>query len=122
MVESRSLKVREQEKVSDSVLSKFLNESNELKLTTSLIKFNAVREGHYEKENDQITLKFFEDENDFVIGEEAIKENLAFLESIGSRPNFLFRKLFQLLTKIPYDKDEVNKTLRETFQQEDSII
>lgn len=91
---------------------KFLNESNELKLTTSLIKFNAVREGHYEKENDQITLKFFEDENDFVIAEKAIKENLAFLESIGSRPNFLFRKLFQLLTKIPYDKDEVKRYVK----------
>ncbi|GFH54983.1 choline dehydrogenase [Chaetoceros tenuissimus] len=98
--------------VVDVLTFKFLNESNELKLTTSLIKFKAVREGHYEKENDQITLRFFEDENDFVIAEKAIKENLAFLESIGSRPNILIRKLFQLLTKIPYDEDEVERYVK----------
>jgi hypothetical protein len=78
-----------------------------VKITTSLIKFNAVREGQYETENNQITLNFFADEKGFVIAEEAIKENLDFLESIGSKPHFILRLIFQFLTKIPYEKEEV---------------
>jgi len=80
---------------------------SKVKITTSLIKFNAVREGQYETENNQITLNFFADEKDFVIAEEAIKENLDFLESIGSKPHFILRLIFQFLTKIPYEKEEV---------------
>lgn len=98
--------------VFDVITFKFLNESNELKITTSLIKFKAVREGQYETENNQITLKFFEDANDFIIAEEAIKENLAFLESIGHKPNFLIRKFFQLITRIPYEEDEVKSYVK----------
>lgn len=83
-------------------------------LTTSLLKFNATREGYYEKKGDRITLRFFEeDDEDFVIAEQAINKNIDFLESNGKRPNFLVRFLFQFITKIPYEKGrQVKKYVR----------
>ena len=83
-------------------------------LTTSLLKFNATREGYYEKKGDRITLRFFEDDDeDFVIAEQAINKNIDFLESNGKRPNFLVRFLFQFITKIPYEKGrQVKKYVR----------
>ena len=44
--------------------------ATEIKITTSLVKFNNFADGHYEKKGDKIILKFFEDERDFVVAEE----------------------------------------------------
>jgi len=82
------------------------------KLTTSLIKFNSVLEGHYSKCGEKIILRFFEDEKDSIIAEEAIKKNMDFLNSIGKRPPLLFRWIFQFITKIPYEKDQVKKYVK----------
>lgn len=85
---------------------------SEIVITTSLVKFNSVMEGQYEIEDDLITLKFFEDDNDYKIAEKAIKENLDFLTSMGAKPFFLFRFLFQLLTRIPYKEKEVKRYVK----------
>eukprot|EP00573_Skeletonema_grethae_P000443 CAMPEP_0201687084 /NCGR_PEP_ID=MMETSP0578-20130828/1286_1 /ASSEMBLY_ACC=CAM_ASM_000663 /TAXON_ID=267565 /ORGANISM="Skeletonema grethea, Strain CCMP 1804" /LENGTH=582 /DNA_ID=CAMNT_0048171209 /DNA_START=125 /DNA_END=1876 /DNA_ORIENTATION=+ len=74
----------------------------EIKITTALVKFNASKEGYYERSGSRIVLRFFDDERDSAIAEEAINQNLAFLESYGTKPPFIIRKLFQLVTKIPY--------------------
>jgi len=73
-----------------------------IKITTALIKFNASKEGYYERSGGRIVLRFFDDERDYAVAEEAINKNLAFLESNGVKPPLILRKLFQLLTKIPY--------------------
>jgi len=74
----------------------------EIKITTALVKFNASKEGYYERSGSKIVLPFFDDERDYAIAEEAINKNLEFLESYGTKPPFIIRKLFQFLTKIPY--------------------
>jgi hypothetical protein len=66
---------------------------SDIKLTASLIKFNCVREGYYSKTNEQIVLHFFEDKHDVIIAEEAIKKNMDFLESVGTKPPFLIRRI-----------------------------
>eukprot|EP00957_Ditylum_brightwellii_P202099 15328581-Ditylum_brightwellii.AAC.1 len=78
-----------------------------IKITTSLVKFNAAMEGKYEMEDGQITLRFFENEKDAAMAEESIKENLDFLESLGNKLPFLFRCIVRLITRIPYKKNEV---------------
>jgi hypothetical protein len=76
----------------------------DIKITTSLVKFNASREGYYEKKNDKIILRFFDDKLDTIIAEKAINDNLDLLESNGVKPPFLVRFLIQSITKIPYKK------------------
>lgn len=89
----------------------------ETKLATSLIKFNSVKEGYYVKgRGDRIVLEFFEDERDSIIAEEAILKNLDFLNSLGRKPPFLIRWIFQLITRIPYEKEEV-KSFVEGFSK-----
>jgi E3 ubiquitin-protein ligase DOA10 len=66
---------------------------SDIKLTASLIKFNCVRERYYSKTNGQIVLHFFEDKHDAIIAEEAIKKNMDFLESVGTKPPFLIRRI-----------------------------
>lgn len=34
---------------------------------------------------------------------------MAFLESLGSKPNFILRGLFRLITKIPYEESQVER-------------
>ena len=88
-----------------------------IKVTTALIKFNASKEGYYERVGDKIILRFFEDDRDYDIAEEAINKNLAFLESNGVKPPFLIRFLFQLLTKIPYKRGRQVKRYVRNFAQ-----
>jgi hypothetical protein len=76
----------------------------DIKITASLVKFNANREGYYEKKDNKIILRFFDDEQDTINAEKAINDNLDLLESNGVKPPFLFRFLIQLITKIPYRK------------------
>ena len=67
-----------------------------------------MEEGYYVKgRGDRIVLEFFEDERDSIIAEEAILKNLDFLNSLGRKPPFLIRWIFQLITRIPYEKEEV---------------
>lgn len=75
-----------------------------IKVTTALIKFNASKEGYYERVGNKIILRFFDDERDYAIAEEAINENIAFLESNGVKPPFIIRFLLQFLTKTPYKR------------------
>jgi hypothetical protein len=86
--------------------------ATKIKITTSLLKFNTCYDGQYEDRKDAITLGFFDDKKDFVIAEEAIKKNISFLESLGAKPFFLLRWVFQFLTKIPYKETEVKKFVR----------
>ena len=75
-----------------------------IKVTTALIKFNASKEGYYERVGNKIILRFFDDDRDYAIAEEAINENIAFLESSGVKPPFIIRFLLQFLTKTPYKR------------------
>ena len=75
-----------------------------IKVTTALIKFNASKEGYYERVGNKIILRFFDDERDYEIAEEAINEKIAFLESNGIKPPFIIRFLLQFLTKTPYKR------------------
>ena len=76
----------------------------DIKITTSLVKFNATREGYYEMKDNKIILQFFDDEQDTITAEKAINDNLDLLESNGVKPPFLVRFLIQFVTKIPYKK------------------
>ncbi|OEU13942.1 FAD/NAD(P)-binding domain-containing protein [Fragilariopsis cylindrus CCMP1102] len=76
----------------------------DIKITTSLVKFNATREGYYEMKDNKIILQFFDDEQDTITAEKAINDNIDLLESNGVKPPFLVRFLIQLVTKIPYKK------------------
>jgi len=82
-------------------------------ITTALVKFNPSKEGYYDRVGDKIILRFFDDETDFTVADEAINQNLAFLESNGQKPPFLIRVLFQYLTKAPYKRGpEVKRYVR----------
>jgi hypothetical protein len=82
-------------------------------ITTALVKFNATKEGYYERVGDKIILRFFDDETDYAVAEEAINQNIAFLESNGFKPPLLIRCLLQYLTKIPYKRGrEVKRYVR----------
>ena len=41
--------------------------ATEIKITTSLVKFNTFTDGQYEDKNEEITLGFFEDQKDFTV-------------------------------------------------------
>ena len=43
---------------------------------------------------------------------QGIKENLAFLESLGAKPILPLRWIFQLITKIPYETRQVDRYVR----------
>ena len=75
-----------------------------INITTALIKFNATKEGYYERVGDEIVLRFFDDDEDYAIASEAINENIPFLESLGNKPPLLIRFLLRLLTKQPYER------------------
>merc|ERR1712038_1639933 len=81
--------------------------ATQIKISTSLLKFNTFADGHYEEDGDKIILNFFKDERDFLVAEKAIKDNLDFLESLGSKPPLLLRGIFRLITKIPYEPHQV---------------
>lgn len=86
--------------------------ATKLKVTTSLLKFNPEVEGQYEFEDEKITLGFFDDKKDFLVAEKAIKDNLSFLESLGSKPILPLRWIFQFITKIPYDEYQVKRYVK----------
>jgi hypothetical protein len=47
-----------------------------------------------------------------MIAEKAISENLSFLESLGSKPNYFLHFLFVLITKIPYEPRQVKRYVK----------
>jgi len=77
-------------------------------ITTSLVKFNASREGYYEKKkgSTKIILKYFDtkDSNDYIIANKAFTDNMDMLESNGCKPPILIRWLIRLFLKLPYKK------------------
>jgi len=86
--------------------------ATKIKITTSLVKFNTFADGHYEEDSDKIILKFFEDKRDAEVAEEAIKDNLELLESLGNKPPLLLRAIFRLVTKIPYEPYQVKRYVK----------
>lgn len=82
-------------------------------LITAIVKFNPVTEGSYSSDSSQITLGFFAEREhshcnpDKEVAKSVITEQLALLNSLGEKPNWLFKSFFRLFTKIPYEEKEV---------------
>lgn len=81
-------------------------------LITAIVKFSPANEGFYSSDSSKITLSFFEDEHssfnqDKAVAKGVITEQMALLSGLGEKPNWLFRSLFRLLTKVPYEEKQV---------------
>lgn len=88
---------------------------HELNLVTAIVKFNPATEGCYTRDGSGITLGFFaegEDPNfnqDKEVAKNVISKQLAFMDSLGKKPNWLFKSFYGLFTKIPYEENQVKR-------------
>ncbi|MUG92079.1 choline dehydrogenase [Scytonema sp. UIC 10036] len=88
---------------------------NKLNLVTAIVKFNPAVDGYYTSDGTRIALGFFsegEDSNsnqDKEIAKNAITNQLDFISCLGEKPNWIFKSLFRLFTKIPYEKNQVER-------------
>ncbi|MDZ8051296.1 MAG: GMC oxidoreductase [Aulosira sp. ZfuVER01] len=86
---------------------------HKLNLVTAIVKFNPAVDGYYTSDRTRIKLGFFaegEDSNsnqDKEIAKNTITEQLDLLSCLGEKPNWIFKSLFRLFTKIPYEKNQV---------------
>jgi hypothetical protein len=86
-----------------------------LNLVTAIVKFNPAREGYYTSDSSEIRLGFFaEDEDsqsnqDKEIAKDVITKQLSLMNCLGEKPNWIFKHLFRLFTKIPYEEKQVEQ-------------
>lgn len=117
----------------DDVLWSILNPKNmgqnEWKLISAIVKFNIAREGYYtpsaspllstqtNHSSYDIILRCFEQstpekDRDFKVAEKAITDQLCLMERLGTPPHPIFQFLIRLLTRMPYNKDQVEQYIR----------
>ncbi len=102
---------------------------HEWNLISAIVKFNIAREGYYipaadrqrfaqpDQSSYEIILRCFEEKAqgkdlDFTVAETAISEQLSLMESLGDKPHPIFQFLIRLLTRMPYQKDQVEPYIR----------
>jgi hypothetical protein len=84
-------------------------------LITAIVKFAPATEGSYSKHNSEITLGFFAEAEpsrlnpDKAVARSVITQQLPFLSCLGEQPNWLFKGIYRLLTKIPYEEKQVER-------------
>ena len=95
----------------------------DLPLITAIVKFNPGMEGYYSSDSSQIKLRFFsEDEQshfnqDKEVATYAIKKHLSMINSLGKQPSWIFKCFFRLITKIPYQENQVERYINENSQR-----
>ncbi|PSB02365.1 GMC oxidoreductase [Merismopedia glauca] len=95
-------------------------------LISAIVKFNIAREGYYEPLSDRLTqdrkypkpyrivLRCFEDKPldsnpDFQVAKDAISKHICLMESLGAKPHPIFQFAIRLLTRMPYDVNQVER-------------
>lgn len=84
-------------------------------LVTAIVKFNPATEGCYTSDGSEITLGFFAEgehshfNQDKEVAKSVITKQLALLSCLGEEPNWIFKNLFRLFTKIPYEEKQVER-------------
>jgi hypothetical protein len=87
----------------------------ELPLITAVLKFNPGLEGYYSNNAAQIILRLFSDDEyshfnqDKEVAKYALKKHLATIDTLGKQPSWIFRCFFQLISKIPYTENQVDR-------------
>jgi hypothetical protein len=87
----------------------------DLPLITAIVKFNADMEGYYSNTDSHIILKLFSENEqshfnqDKVVAKDTIKKHLAMINSLGKQPSWIVKRFFQLITKIPYEENQVDR-------------
>ncbi|MBD2667033.1 GMC family oxidoreductase N-terminal domain-containing protein [Richelia sinica] len=91
----------------------------ELELITAIVKFNPAMDGYYSGDGSEITLGFFTEDKrgvlpssfnqDKEVAKSVIKKQLALLNRLGQKPHWLFKFVFRLFTKIPYEPEQVER-------------
>jgi hypothetical protein len=98
-------------------------------LISAIVKFNISLEGYYEPAIDQdnftdnkqhlynIILRCFnerslEKDPDFQIAAAAISQQIPLMDSLGSKPHPIFQFLIRLLTRMPYNIDQVQDYIK----------
>lgn len=88
---------------------------HELNLVTAIVKFNPAGEGYYISDSSEIRLGFFaagegsQFNQDKEIAKDVITRQLSLMNSLGEKPNWIFKSLFRLFTKIPYETNQVER-------------
>lgn len=102
---------------------------HEWNLISAIVKFNIAREGYYTPSTSpllstqthhssyDIILRCFEESNpekdrDFQVAEQAIKNQLGLMGALGTPPHRIFQFLIRLLTRMPYNENQVKKYIR----------
>jgi len=91
-------------------------------ITTSLVKFNASREGYYEKKkgSTKIILKYFDtdDSHDYITANQAFEASMDALAANGDdKFPFLIHWLIRILLQLPYKKGRQIKKYVQHFAQ-----
>ncbi len=85
----------------------------EVELVTAIIKFKPASDGYYSSDGNRIILNFFtEDEGtgfnqDQEVAKEMISKHLELIDSLGHKPHWLVKFFIRLLTRIPYEEQQV---------------
>ena len=90
----------------------------DLPLITAVLKFSAAKEGYY-LDDGQVRLRFFsEDESHFnqdkEVAKYAIRRHLAMINTLGQQPSWVFKCFSRLITKIPYEENQIDRYVEAT--------
>ena len=94
-------------------------------LISAVVKFNIAREGYYEPADNhkifakkkqkiyKIILRCFDDKSlendpDFRIAKAVLAKQIPLLDSLGAKPHPVFQFLIRLLTRMPYNAEQVH--------------
>jgi hypothetical protein len=94
----------------------------ELNLVTAIVKFNPSIEGYYQADDCKIALGLFASDDrllfnrDKEIAKQVISEQIEFVNRLGQQPHPVFKWVFRLLTKIPYEQSQIENYI-DTYSQ-----
>ena len=100
-------------------------ERHEWNLISAIVKFNIAREGYYQPSQDchlpaetpqnwyEVILRCFEADSsqvnlDYDIAKQALTEQFSLMEKLGDKPNSLIQCFIRLLTRMPYEEEQVD--------------
>lgn len=102
---------------------------HEWNLISAIVKFSIARDGYYTSTTNhllstqthsssyEIILRCFEarkpdQDRDFKVAQTAIADQLPLMDALGSKPHPIFQGLIRLLTRMPYQADQVENYIR----------
>ncbi|HAC65738.1 MAG TPA: choline dehydrogenase [Cyanothece sp. UBA12306] len=92
-------------------------------LITAIVKFNPESEGYYDLEKQKILLNFFSSDSsrdfnqDLSVAEKVIVDQMKLLNNLGKQPHWLVKLIIRLLTKIPYNEQQVGNYIKKYSQK-----